>query len=335
MKRTVSIIMAISLFAAMIFSFAGCADQDLVKKDAINSLSIITATGHVENVNYASIKNDWGRDQNPKFDYTRFKGETAMKLVDEIMSLPDVFGDANDPDAYMIRLDYFDETGFEKAVMKYGYGSFPDNWSKIISYTNDIANGGTALTDSTEIETLNADMLRSECGMTDEMLPEDVTVEKFLEDTGLRYFEVFGFGKFNSDYAVRNYTYDYYDLTSRRITEDSTPSASDKDSLKAYAEENLDSIDSEDEICITGSYNGVVYEIVRFDSFETWKKDTNVDGTEVNFNDDTIDIVYMRDAGCEGMTYGETHYVYVDPSNRFLVITECMDYDVINAFFNR
>ena len=171
--------------------------------------------------------------------------------------------------------------------------------------------------------------------MTDEMLPEGVTVEKFLEDTGLRYFNVFGFGKFNSDYAVRNYTYDYYDLTSRRITEDSKPSASDKDSLKAYAEENLDSIDSEDDICITGSYNGVVYEIVRFDSFETWKKDTNVDGTEVNFNDDTIDIVYMRDAGCEGMTYGETHYVYVDPSNRFLVITECMDYDVINAFFNR
>ena len=99
MKRTFSTVLAILLFAAMIFSFAGCADQDLVKKDAINSLSIITATGHVENVNYASIKNDWGRDQNPKFDYTRFKGETAMKLVDEINSLPDVFGDANDPDA--------------------------------------------------------------------------------------------------------------------------------------------------------------------------------------------------------------------------------------------
>ena len=38
-----------------------------------------------------------------------------------------------------------------------------------------------------------------------------------------------------------------------------------------------------------------MYEIVRFDSFETWKKDTNVDGTEVNFNDDTI--VYIDSDG--------------------------------------
>ena len=30
----------------------------------------------------------------------------------------------------------------------------------------------------------------------------------------------------------------------------------------------------------------------------------------------------------------DDYYIYVDPSNRFLVITQCIDYDLINEFFN-
>ena len=76
------------------------------------------------------------------------------------------------------------------------------------------------------------------------------------------------------------------------------------------------------------------FEIVRFDCFDTWKKDKGVSGTSVN-NDKTMDIVFDIDLHMEGMHSTKIYYVYVDPSNRFLIITRCEEYDAINAYFNR
>ena len=78
------------------------------------------------------------------------------------------------------------------------------------------------------------------------------------------------------------------------------------------------------------------FQIVRFDNFEKWQTDTGVDRVNVKYDDDTIDIYYDREAGYEGAFYREKHLVYVDPSNRFLIITEDqINYDIINTYFNR
>ena len=86
------------------------------------------------------------------------------------------------------------------------------------------------------------------------------------------------------------------------------------------------------ELSVTGKFRGYEFEIIRFDKLEEWKALTGVDDILKNA-DDTIDIYYLRDAHMEDMTYTEAHFVYVDPSNRFLIITQCDDYEVIDSYF--
>ena len=323
----VTIISAIVLMV-VVLSIGGCTDNSCT---GIYALGIDSATGDRENNNCIAIVQGVG-DPYKESNVLLMTGETAMKLIDEIRSLPDVFGNENDPFAYEIRLQYYDENKDRVMVIKTGYGAFPDNWGTIVSYTNEISTVHK-LTDSTDLVVIDADLLRTEFGMSDDMFPEDVTVEKFLEDTGISYPDLYS-PHFILENTVRYYAYDYYKLASHRIKEDTAASASDEAQLEEYAGEHLDSIDQVSDISVKGLFEGYEFDIVRFDSFDEWKNESGVKGNKEDF-DHTIDIYYERPVGPEGMTRRETHYVYVDPSNRFLIITECKDYAVISEYLGR
>lgn len=323
--------LAIAFISVIVLYTTGSYGDDNSKKIGIYTLSIDAATGNKENNNCISLVNDYENGQYNKYKYDAMTNETALMLINEINSLPDVFGNKDEPFAYSIRLQYYDETHNLIQTEKMGYGSFPDNWGWIVSYTNLMT--PQRLTDSTDIVIIDADHLRKEFGVTDDMLPEDVTVERFLEETGLSYVELYS-PYFRMDTYIRQYIYGYYDLASHRITEDTAASVSGEALLKEYAEENLDNIVSINDISIKGLYKGYEFEIVRFDCYEDWKTQNDVGGNQTDF-DGTLNIYYEMDAGLEDMKYTEVHYVYVDKSNRFLIITQCEDYSIINEFFTQ
>lgn len=264
------------------------------------------------------------------------RSETAMKLIGEINKLPDVLGEEDGKYAYEIELVYYDENSEKQFATKCGFDGFPDNWGTIVSYANEITpdylnDGG--LTDSTDIVTVDKDFLKANFDFSEDMLPDGVTAEQFIEEAGLTYEKISS--SFRMDRCVREFKYAYYDFVSHRIKKDTRPSPSDMDSLKQYAEKNLDSIDSYEEYSVRGRFKDGGYEIVRFDCFEEWKREKGVTGDTVNPKDETLDIFYECDAGMEDMKYIDDYFVYVDPSNRFLIITQCIDYDLIKEIINR
>lgn len=322
-----TVITAVFLMIVMMLNVCSCHDSAYDYKVGISWLIIMSATGNKENKNIVSVSTGYqGRN------IENMIGETALKLKDELLALPDVLGDENDPESYFISMRYYDDEHNEVNVQKLGYGQFPANWDLIVSYVNSISDRDK-LTNSTDIVVVDAELLRREFDLTQSMLPPGVTVEQFIEDTDLNYFSLYD-GYYNTKAQVMKYKYDYYNLTSHRIKNDTTASPSDSASLKEYAKANLDTIESESDICIIGDFMDYGFQIVRFDSFDTWKKENGVSGTVGN-PDGTEDIMYDIDLHMEGMHKTETHYVYVDPSYRFLIITMCDEYDVINAYFNR
>ncbi|MBO4636707.1 MAG: hypothetical protein J5685_06120 [Clostridiales bacterium] len=320
------------LLSSIIFGVAGCNNFKEKPKKGISFVSFWVATGNRENTNCISLVNDYGRAE-PKYSrYDLMTGETAMKLIEEIKMLPDLTGNEDDQFAYRIRLEYYDENTNFVSVEKYGYAIFPDNWNEIVSDFNDISDRNK-LTYCTDIVTIDADLLRNEFGMSDDMFPEGVTVEKYLEDTGLTYLDLYLHG-FDVDYHVQSYRYDYYDLVSHRIFDDTVAQASDRVSLEEYAERNLDTVDSSDDISIRGTFDGYDLEIVRFDCYDEWKIRNDVNGSLSN-TDGTVDIIYDADLHMEGISTYDVLYIYIDPSYRFLILTRCDDLDVINEYFNR
>lgn len=295
----------------------------------IYTLSIEAATGNLENTNCVGLVENWGSAY-AKSNREQLTSADAMQLIEEVKALPDVLGDETDPFAYKIRLQYYDENKERVLTEKYGYGAFPENWSRIVGCHNKI-NEREQLTYSTDIVMVDAELLRDEFGVTQEMFPADVTVEKYLEDTGLTYPDLYG-RTFHPDQHIHSYLYDYYDLASHRITAGTAATASDAEALKEYAQTHLERVDAVNEDCVEGAFAGYEFQIVRFDRFTDWKAATGVDGEDIA-PDGTIDIYYDIHVGPEGMSYRETHYVYADPTSRFLIITTCDDYEVIHSYF--
>ena len=326
-------ILVFTLLSAIMLSVAGCkAGYDHSKNTGIDSLRVISATGNKDNWNNMSIDNKMA---NGKYS-DLMRSETAMKLIEEINKLPDVFGDENGQYAYKIELVYYDENSEMQFATKYGYDRFPDNWGTIVSHANEITPDlfhFERLTDSTDIVSIDADFLRENFDLSPDMLPKDVTVEQFIKEAGLTY-EKISSSSFRMKNCVRDYKYAYYDIASHRIKKNTIASPSDTDSLKKYASDNLDSIDSYEEYSVIGKYKDCRFEILRFDCFEEWEKDKGVTDYRVDPHDETIDIYYEYVSGKEDMKEYDDYYIYVDPSNRFLIITQCIDYDLINELFN-
>ena len=79
-------------------------------------------------------------------------------------------------------------------------------------------------------------------------------------------------------------------------------------------------------------------EIVRFDSFEEWKRLNEISEYDIETNDDqTLDIAKTVRLQQEGMIGTDHRYIFVDKTNRFLIIAIYPgdpDYNFLYDFIN-
>lgn len=124
-----------------------------------------------------------------------------------------------------------------------------------------------------------------------------------------------------------------YDVSQYRLAEDSIDYSNitvSRAELKEYADSRLGLISNDTGISITGSYQSYAFFIIRSDCFEEWAEEDSL-GCKISY------------PGYATLTYEETWefmgsrivtlYVYKDPSDKFIIITNCNDYKVISDFF--
>lgn len=338
-QHLINRITALLLLSVMALGISGCFynPKPIYPEDTgIKYLKFVAATGNKEHDNCIFISNDYGEYGEERSNYLQLTSDTAYELIEEVTALPDVYGDESEPFAYYISLDYYDENKNLVSLDKYGYGGFPENWSDIVAHTNYLAvKERETLTDSTDIVEINGDLLRKEFGITDEMLPEGVTVDKFAEDSSFTYRDLYEEGYFPKDFYISEYCYNYYDFKQYKITKDSVAAASDSKALKEYAEPRLDDITSESDISIIGKVSGQYFEIVRFDCFDEWKTLNDISESGIVTNDDqTLDIRRSVILQQEGMLGTDSRLIFVDPSNRFLIIISGATYPDYNFLYD-
>lgn len=128
----------------------------------------------------------------------------------------------------------------------------------------------------------------------------------------------------NADYDVSEYRIPQgYDFNSLDIT------VSEAD-LKTYAGSKLETISSESDLSVKGTYKNYDFLIVRSDRFYDWFLNNNYQGPPYSFGDDYI---YHGELGMEWMIEMAPLAIYKDPSDKFIIITNCNDYKVITEFF--
>ena len=100
--------------------------------------------------------------------------------------------------------------------------------------------------------------------------------------------------------------------------------------FEGYAESKLQTIDNKTELSIRGTFQDYNFLIVRSDMREKWLEENSYSGFQ--YYDGYASISYGRQ-GREWMIIPETLAVYLDPSDKFIIITNCNDYKVIAEFF--
>ena len=129
----------------------------------------------------------------------------------------------------------------------------------------------------------------------------------------------------NTEYDISQYRIpEGYDFNSLNIT------VSDAE-LEAYGESKLEKIDTKTDNSIRGVFQTYNFLIVRSDKLDTWLESNSRNGFE--YNNGYASISYLRQ-GMEWMVLEEPLAVYKDPSDKFIVITNCGDYKVITEFFD-
>jgi len=129
----------------------------------------------------------------------------------------------------------------------------------------------------------------------------------------------------NAEYDVSQYRIpEGYDFNSLNIT------INDAD-LESYGESKLEKIDNKTDKSIRGVFQTYNFLIIRSDKLNAWLESNAPNG--FNYNNGYANIYYSRQ-GMEWMVLEEPLAVYKDPSDKFIVITNCSDYKVISEFFD-
>lgn len=100
--------------------------------------------------------------------------------------------------------------------------------------------------------------------------------------------------------------------------------------FEAYAESKLQTIENTTDMSIRGVYQDYNFLIVRSDKRDAWLESNSSGGFQ--YNDGYASISYGRQ-GREWMIIPETLAVFIDPSDKFIIITNCNDYKIIAEFF--
>ena len=136
---------------------------------------------------------------------------------------------------------------------------------------------------------------------------------------------------------TRNFSNPGYDISPYTIGNDyefnSQNISLSKSDLKVYAFKKLEKIDFESDLNIRGTYDGYAFDIVRCDAYNKWRDENGLDiyGYSVN---GTMTVGYdypYADGGQMRMAVMIT--IYRDPSDRFIIATNCGDNKVLCEFF--
>ena len=343
-KKT--IITALLLVTAMLISMAGCGG----KKETgprICELYFLSKTGNTWNPNFVDISTfgvRTGPDYNnrsgryEKFDESWLTSEDAKKLIEVICAMPDLTGDSQNESAFVIKLRYQDKDEQEFSLEKKGYGAFPENWNEIVDLVNKVTHDLGEITKRTEITKIDAEFLRKSFDVDESLLPSGVTLDDYIEISGLSYEDLFAKNtRFRFEDAVNDFTYKYLNIGSFRLYDNTEAAASSKEELEAYAEAKLDTIMSRNDYCIAGNYHGKYYEIVRFDSVDEWKKEAGITG-DVMYPDGSLNFQIWKQNQGDDTSSSTEFQVYVEPECRFLIITHeyyPIDYREIDRFLHR
>ena len=126
----------------------------------------------------------------------------------------------------------------------------------------------------------------------------------------------------NTDYDITPYlvtSWRFY-LESKVVT--------DPDQLARFAVSKLDKITKSGDLRCEGQYQGYDFLIVRTDKYSEWLKSNDQYNDSTSYNGDYC-VEYKRN-GAES----DLLLVYHDPTERFMVITDCCDNKVICEFFS-
>ena len=126
----------------------------------------------------------------------------------------------------------------------------------------------------------------------------------------------------HTEYNVSDYRLpEGYDFTGITVTEEE---------LNEYAEDKLDTVTSRNSMRIRGTLEGFNFIIIRSDQLEPWFKAVRHGGFQ--YDSDYATIIYNEawELGASRPAYLD---VYKDPSDKFIIVTNCGDYKVISEFF--
>lgn len=128
----------------------------------------------------------------------------------------------------------------------------------------------------------------------------------------------------NNEYDVSQYKIpEGYDLKSLSV------SVSEAE-LKEYAESKLQTIDSLSDKSARGKFQKSDFVIVRSDRFKEWLNENNLNNLKYSNGYAILEYDYTWEFAATGFY---TIDVYKDPSDRFIIITNCGDQKVIAEFF--
>ncbi|WP_034451071.1 hypothetical protein [Butyrivibrio sp. AE2032] len=123
-----------------------------------------------------------------------------------------------------------------------------------------------------------------------------------------------------------------YDVRQYKISQDfnlsSLNSSVSKNQFRAYAEDKLQTIDNESENTIRGKYQDYDFLIVRSNHFSDWLENEGMGN--IIFKEGYMVVTFYAPAKS---STGSGFDVYMDPSGKYIIITNCNDYKVITEFF--
>ena len=104
--------------------------------------------------------------------------------------------------------------------------------------------------------------------------------------------------------------------------------------LKIYAKSKLQEIKDESDLRIKGKYQDYNFLIIRRDRFDEWEASDRLVSISWDWNDEgyakahySVMVGFSRFASC-------TLHMYKDPSDKYIIITNCYDYKIIKEFFD-
>ena len=134
-----------------------------------------------------------------------------------------------------------------------------------------------------------------------------------------------------------------YDINQYLIPEGYEINSQDKPSseseLKEFAGSRLDTISKESDICVKGTYNNFNFLIIRRDRFDDWDQSEPYGiieyGTMPNAGYAKIRYNYYWDYWQLSASHLLVLAMYKDPSDKFIIITNCDNSKVITEFFGQ